>query len=124
MLLSDLCIVAPQNRTQESLQGSVDIDPEGEVYTGIMIDLLLLFSQPVPSLLLSYLKELHYSLLELLVNYVALKLGEVEGLLIDFEGPHVGYRTEQFLELWSRPELKLLLLDELVHVLFTQPDTF
>ena len=98
MFFSDFGIVTPNYLSQESLQSTINIDPEGEVNAGIVIHIFLLLCKAIPSLLLPYCKELHDSLLQLLVDDVALKLWEVKRLFINLEGFHVSYGSEELLE--------------------------
>ena len=91
MLFSDLSVVTTKDLSQKFLQSTVYIDPEGKVNTCIMINILLLICQPIPSFLLSYGKELHDPLLELLINDVSFELGVIERLFIDLIRLHVSY---------------------------------
>jgi hypothetical protein len=63
MLFSNFGIVTPKNLSQKSLQSTINIDPVSKVDACIVIDVFLFSSQAIPSLLLSYGKELHDPLL-------------------------------------------------------------
>ena len=94
MLFSDLSVVTTKDLSQKFLQSTINIDPESEVDPCIMIDIFLLLSQAIPSLLLSYGKELHDPLLELLIHDIAFKLGIIERLFINLIRLHVSYGTK------------------------------